>query len=202
MSFLKTRFVLAGFLMLSVFLNGFWITSAIEAFPQHSRLIYSRTELLRLRDTSPATARPQGFDGFCREVKPRKRGKRGGLRVRSRKRGTKPALPSMIIGNVRSLANKIDELETLTRYMHEYRETCLMGFSETWLNDSIPDSALHIPYFELVRGDRTRESGKTRGGGVCLYINSKWCQNWTVKDVTCKPDIELISVGLRPFYLP
>lgn len=108
----------------------------------------------------------------------------------------------MIIGKVRSLANKIDELEILTRYMHEYRETCLMRFSQIWLNASIPDSALHIPYFELVRGDRTREPGKTRGGGVCLYINSKWCQNWTVKDVTCKPDIELISVGLRPFYLP
>ena len=96
----------------------------------------------------------------------------------------------------------MEELETLTRYMNEYRDSCLLAFTETWLNESIPDSAVEIPLFDLVRGDRTEESGKTRGGGTCLYINKKWCRNWSVKDVVCTPDIELITVGLRPFYLP
>lgn len=96
----------------------------------------------------------------------------------------------------------MEELETLTRYMNEYRDSSLLAFTETWLNESIPDNIVEIPFFDLVRGDRTDESGKKRGGGICLYINKKWCQNWAVKDVVCTPDIEYITVGLRPFYLP
>jgi len=43
---------------------------------------------------------------------------------------------------------------------------------------------------------------KTLGGGVCLYINRRWCTNVTVRERICHSDIELLSVSLRPYYLP
>ena len=55
---------------------------------------------------------------------------------------------------------------------------------------------------ELVRGDRTADSGKSRGGGVGMFINSKWCKNWSVKERVCTPHYDFLVVGLRPFYLP
>ena len=58
-------------------------------------------------------------------------------------------------------------------------------------------------HFLNVRKDRNSNSGKTRGGGICAYINdSSWCRNYTVKDSLCTPDFELLCLSLRPFYLP
>lgn len=49
------------------------------------------------------------------QIKIRKRGRRGGVRVRSRKRtARKPFLPVIILGNARSIVNKIDELQACT----------------------------------------------------------------------------------------
>ena len=46
--------------------------------------------------------------------------------------------------------------------------------------------------------------GKKVGGGVCLYVNEKWCDsvNVCVKKRVCTEYVELISVSLRPHYLP
>ncbi|KAK7896418.1 hypothetical protein WMY93_021743 [Mugilogobius chulae] len=62
------------------------------------------------------------------------------------------------MGNVRSLSNKTDELAALTRYQREYRDTSLMLFTETWLTTHIPDSAIAMDNFHLLRADRTAES--------------------------------------------
>ena len=35
-----------------------------------------------------------------------------------------------------------------------------------------------------------------------IYVNEKWCTNISVKERECSPDLELLTVGLRPFYLP
>ncbi|XDV25563.1 hypothetical protein PO909_029463 [Leuciscus waleckii] len=40
------------------------------------------------------------------------------------------------------------------------------------------------------------------GGGVCVYINERWCKNYTVRDSHCSEDIELLSLSVRPYYLP
>ncbi|KAK7461597.1 hypothetical protein BaRGS_00038641, partial [Batillaria attramentaria] len=45
-------------------------------------------------------------------------------------------------------------------------------------------------------------TGKQHGGGVCLYVNPRWCNTVTVRDTLCTPDIELLTVSLRPFYIP
>ncbi len=47
-------------------------------------------------------------------------------------------------------------------------------------------------------------TSKKAGGGLCLYTNNRWCfpghitVKWTVSD----PDIELLAVSCRPYYLP
>lgn len=74
-------------------------------------LSYTRAELLLLRSerTLPLTDLPVDIrrrSAFS--ARPRKRGKRGGIRLQNR--GDKPPLPSVILSNVRSLKNKIEEL--------------------------------------------------------------------------------------------
>ena len=51
--------------------------------------------------------------------------------------------------------------------------------------------------------DRDSEgTGKQHGGGVCLYVNTRWCSTVIVREKLCIPDIELLAISLRPFYLP
>ena len=77
-----------------------------------------------------------------------------------------------------------------------------MCFSETWFKDTDSTYDTNIDGFLCERMDRTPESGKSTGGGVCVYINKNWCTNVCVVEQSCSPDIELLTVGLRPHYLP
>ena len=79
-----------------------------------------------------------------------------------------------------------------------------MAFTETWLTDRDKDGDLSIDGFgEPNRLDRETEvTGKTQGGGVCFYVNKQYCSAVTVRERICTSDIELLSVSLRPFYLP
>jgi hypothetical protein len=111
-------------------------------------------------------------------------------------------VPSVTFGNVRSVVNKLENLRVNCRYLFEFREASIIGLVETWLNDNIPDSAVEISGYHLVRSDRTLMSGKSRGGGIALLLNERWCNNVTVKEKMCTKDVELLSVSIRPFYLP
>jgi ribosome assembly protein 1 len=84
----------------------------------------------------------------------KKRGKRGGERTRWRCCFRAP-MPSVISGNMRSIRNKSDELEALSRHHYQYRECGFMCFTETWLSDGDTDASVSILGFTLVRGDRT-----------------------------------------------
>ena len=83
-----------------------------------------------------------------------KRGRRRGVIGRRRRRRFKPAPPSIIMGNVQSLRNKPDELETCVRFLHEFREASLLCLTETWFSDLDPDPQL--PGFTLMPSDRSR----------------------------------------------
>ncbi len=74
----------------------------------------------------------------------RKRGKRGGIRARLRANPTRPALPTLMLSNVRSLENKLDLIQLSRSTQHEARDCCVFVFTETWLNDNIPDSAIQL----------------------------------------------------------
>ncbi len=50
--------------------------------------------------------------------------------------------------------------------------------------------------------DRTKESGKTKGGGVCILVNKCWCMDVQTISTGCSPDLEHLMIKCRPFYLP
>ncbi len=132
----------------------------------------------------------------------RKRGRRGGVRCRLRRRAFKTPLPSIILSNVRSLKNKLDLLHAKCLMDASFREACVLAVTESWLDESVPDAEVALDGFELLRADRTSNSGKLRGGGVCMYINSQWCTNIKVHKRICNPDLELLTLSAYAFYLP
>lgn len=62
----------------------------------------------------------------------------------------KPCVPSITMGNLRSLANKTDKLTALSQSHREYSECSLMCFTETWLHQDIPDDNATITDFHTV----------------------------------------------------
>ena len=122
---------------------------------------------------------PRIADDFWMNIRHQmKRDHRSGVNEQARWRHFKPVLPSIIMGNVQSLKNKPDELETCVRYLHELRETSLLCLTETWFSELDPDPQL--PGFTLMCCDRSREAtGKIGGGGVCIFVNERWCSNVT-----------------------
>ena len=87
----------------------------------------------------------------------------------------------------------------------DLKNSCLLTLTETWLTDKISDHCVSLPGFGIpCRSDRNCNVNKSRGGGVCLYVNEGWCEKEkvTVKQRLSTPELELISVSLRPRYLP
>ncbi len=177
---------------------------------------FTRNELLDIRNSTPDNLLPTfehsdvlldilvgGAAFLFKRSRRRKRGKRAGLLVKSRQRGLRTPLPSIHLANLRSLANKSDELQLLTRTNKDFLNSAVLSFTETWLNGAIPDSALHLSGFQLFRADRvTESSGKTRGGGLCFYINEGWCTDVTVLKKMCCPNLEALFINCKPFYSP
>ncbi len=198
-----------------------------EFSPKH---IYDRKSLLDIGNAykyelSPAAA--EKLQGLCLLLEPdletagsltdairarrhrkrcergRKRGKRGGIRARLRANPTRPALPTLMLSNVRSLENKLDLIQLSRSTQHEARDCCVFVFTETWLNDNIPDSAIQLNKLTCYRADIDKTlSGKSRGGGLCVYINKEWCNNAAVISKHCSSLVEFMFVKCRPFYLP
>ncbi|KAI3376895.1 hypothetical protein L3Q82_000013 [Scortum barcoo] len=73
-----------------------------------------------------------------------------------------------------------------------------------WLTALTPDTAAELDGFTLLRADRSKESGKRKGGGLAVFVNDRWCNpgHITVKEQHCCKDIELLAVSMRPYYLP
>ncbi|KAK3507045.1 hypothetical protein QTP70_001910 [Hemibagrus guttatus] len=175
---------------------------------------YSREELMNIRATTPVDLFPSFLASTAdllailikearNKVKPRRRGKRSGVLVRLRRRGLRTALPGIFLSNVRSLCNKMDELTLQMNKNRDFPTSCVLCFTETWLCDAIPDSALQLGGFNLYRADRHTElSGKTKGGGICFYINNSWCNDVKVLSQLCSPDLEAFIINCKPFYSP
>ena len=198
-------------LLCALTLLGFSTCHGIEGY--HSapgRVILSRELLLSLRTSSEGTV-PAGIPTeLCRaDIKRKKRGHRGGVRRRLKAlhlndRRKLPPLPTILLSNVQSIRHKVDELEAWVKLRREIKETCPLAFSETWLSESDRDEDLIISGFSSpIRLDRSPEiTNKSRGGGVCFYVNQRYCKTIMVREKICTPDIELLTISLRPFYLP
>lgn len=101
-------------------------------------------------------------------------------------------IPDTIIANVQSLAPKLDELHAILDVL----KPGIVCLSETWLNNSILDSAIDLVNYVCFRKDRVDR----QGGGVCAYINSHLpCKRLLDFEVT---NIESLWVSVRPFRLP
>ncbi len=133
------------------------------------------------------------------------RGKHAGIRNRLRKRAHSPPLPSILLANVQSLENKMDDLRARISFQRDIRDCNILCLTETWLTPTVPDTAVTpSDNFSVLRMDRTAEAGKTKGGGVCFFINKKWCgpRNISILSRSCSPHLEHLSIICRPFCLP
>ena len=130
-----------------------------------------------------------------------KRGRRAGVRVRLAKLARIP-LPTLLLANVRSLENKLDELKLRLTTDRQTRNCCVLIFTESWLHSGIPDSAIMLQGLTVHRADRTAASLKTKGGGLCVFVNNRWCTNSAVVERFCSPDLEFALLRCRPHYIP
>ena len=76
----------------------------------------------------------------------RKRGRRGGLLVRSRNKFKRTPLPSLILSNVNRLFNKTDELFARIETHNEFKFCQVFCFTETWLKNDYPDKLMTPPH--------------------------------------------------------
>ncbi|KAI4888729.1 hypothetical protein NFI96_004606 [Prochilodus magdalenae] len=148
-----------------------------------------------------AGSRKRGHRKRC--ARPQKRGKRAGVRTRLTSKPARAALPSILLSNVCSLENKLDCIRLQRTTQRESRDCCVFVFTETWLSDRVPDAAIQLDGLASFRADRDSAlCGKTRGGGLCVYINTEWCKNSVLVSSYCSPLVEFMVVRCRPFYLP
>lgn len=149
-----------------------WIARSLATFGRLGIgiLQYSRDDLLSLRylDYSAPNSEKGGElrrhspnHDRRRATSRRKRGRRGGVRQRlKRLTGTSkcPPIPPIVLANVRSLWNKLDELHANITCQWAYRQANLICLTETWLDNTIADS-------DALSG-RIRNSAQT-GPGHC-----------------------------------
>lgn len=135
-----------------------------------------------------------------KKQKRKKRGSRGGVKNRLRRRGSRHPLPVITLSNVRSLNNKLDELSLRMIYEEEFRRSNLICFTETWLK---VDNKVDFEGYITIRADRdTVKSQKSIGGGLCILVDKKWATHFTIYEQLCARDYEILVVSFRPFYLP
>lgn len=168
--------------VLSYFLLASDVSGAV--IPDRTRHAYSLDMLLQMNCAStrmtdvilrlPAIIRRDHGSHTNSTRRIRKRGKRGGVRLRfKRQQLSRIPLPSVIMANVQSLRNKVDELQGNVRFHKDFKDCGVLAFSETWLSERDHDSDLYLDGFGTpFRLDHNAKvTGKTQGGGVCLYVN-------------------------------
>ena len=69
------------------------------------------------------------------------------------------------MSHVRSLMNKLDDLELVVSASREVDFVCL---TESWLNESVLDSMIQLNKLSVHRMDRSCRIG----GGVCVYVKN------------------------------
>lgn len=130
-----------------------------------SSFVYSRAELLALNTKAQTGMRHKILVEWKRSY----RGCKAGARKADHWRRFKPSIPTVIMGNVNSLQNKIDELCALNNH-RLHRECSLFIFTETWLTELTPQANVDLCGFTSVRADRdTGQRKKRRWGTHCLH---------------------------------
>lgn len=130
----------------------------------------------------------------------RYRGRRAGILVRARSHADRLPLPSILLANVQSLDNEMAELWVPMRFQGETKNTGIICLTESWLDATVPDSAIELPGYSHFRVDRTKTLTRKERGGV--YVRDSWCSDVRLAGSLCCPDVEFIMLQLRPFWMP
>ena len=101
-------------------------------------------------------------------------------------------VPSLLLSNTMSLAPKIDEIAHTISTLNPD----IAFFTETWLNEAVPDDPISINGYQLFRRDRANR----QHGGVCMYVKTPTeCKILSdLHDI----DHEVLWADLRPRRLP
>jgi hypothetical protein len=99
-------------------------------------------------------------------------------------------LPSVLLANVQLLDNKLDDLCSRLSYQRDIKNCNILCFTESGLNDDMDNKQL--AGFSMHWQDETAASGKTRDGGLCLFVNNSWCAKSNIKEFStfCSPEVE------------
>lgn len=89
--------------------------------------------------------------------------------------------------NVRSLVPKMD----MIKIWANTTKTDIIIVSETWLKKSVPDKLILIEGYKVYRSDRI---GK--GGGVAIYIKSKFTSSVTLS-VTKAKQFDILAIKVK-----
>lgn len=105
-----------------------------------------------------------------------------------RERGTNH-LPSVILGNMRSITSLGRGSDT--------KGSFVSGVWWALLKHGCMRVLLTLSW-------ALEESGKSKGRGLTLFVKKRWCHpgHTVVEECIGSPDIELLAVGLRLYYLP
>jgi hypothetical protein len=136
---------------------------------------------------------------ICVKRSRRNRVRRAGCLLRICRWSNKPPLPSILLANVQSLDNKIDDLRGRLNYQRDIQNCNILCFTDTWLNNDTIN--IKLAGYTLHRQNRTVASGKTRGGGPCIFVNNS-CT--TSKEVSSywSSAVDYLMINCRPHYLP
>ncbi|CAL9693042.1 unnamed protein product [Knipowitschia caucasica] len=152
--------------------------------PPGSPIVYTREALLAVRSSM---VMPVPGELLRKST----RGCRAGRKRREKMRGrSRPTLPYVTTGNVRSLCNKVDELSALTCFQREYRPQ----------STNIHRNLANRNHARLChRTGQESSTGKSRGGGLGVFVNNYWCkaEHCTTKTVVCCRDLSLAYIDIE-----
>lgn len=111
------------------------------------------------------------------------RGKWAGIRNRPWSHTHCAPLYRILLANVQSLENNLNDLRARIKFQGDIRDCNLLCFTETWLNPADPVHAIQpAEFFSIHRVDRTTVSGKLRGGG---HVGTGTCSGAALTTSTC-----------------
>jgi hypothetical protein len=138
--------------------NNFW-TSGLRLLTKAWQNLFSSLNESEADANDILLSREQAqIPVICVKERQRKRARREFVGDR-----INPPLPSILLANMQSLDNKIDDLHRILNYQRNIQNCNILCFTETWLNDDTIN--IQLAGYTLYRQDRTVASGKTRGGG-------------------------------------
>ncbi len=125
------------------------------------------------------------------------RGNSAGIRNRLRKRAHSPPLPSILLANVQSLENKMDDLRARISFQQDIRDCNIICLTETWLTPSVPDTAVtpsDMPNFHQ------HVSCPTRGPNTLDHCYSQFKNAYKARSLPAFGKSDHAAIFLTPEY--